>query len=185
MSTSAIQLHRWSRREYDRMIASGVFHPEARLELIDGEIYHMTPQGSLHATAIQLVVDALRAVFHENYAIRIQLPLALDDHSEPEPDIAVVTGTARDYKNAHPKTAILIVEIADASLSFDLENKRRLYARAGIPEYWIINLIDQRVEVFKQPKASNYLDYLTFSVGESLAPIGHQQANIDVSDILP
>ena len=103
MSTSAIQLHRWSRREYDRMIASGVFHPEARLELVDGEIFHMTPQGSLHATAIQLVADALKAVFHENYAIRIQLPLALDDHSEPEPDISVVTGTARDYKERPPK----------------------------------------------------------------------------------
>ena len=185
MSTSAIHLHRWSRLEYDRMIASGVFHPEARLELVDGEIFHMTPQGSLHDTAIQLVADALRAVFHENYAIRIQLPLALDDHSEPEPDIAVVTGTARDYKNAHPKTAILIVEIADASLSFDLENKRRLYARAGIPEYWIVNLIDQRVEVFKQPKASNYLEHLAFSARESLTPIGQQQAKIDVADILP
>ncbi len=185
MSTSTMQLHRWSRLEYDRMIASGVFHPEARLELIDGEIFHMTPQGSLHATAIQLVADALRAVFHENYAIRIQLPLALDDHSEPEPDIAVVTGTARDCKNVHPNTAILIVEIADASLSFDVENKRKLYARAGIPEYWIVNLIDRCVEVFKQPKPSDYLEHLTFSTGEILTPIEQQQANIEVADLLP
>ena len=95
----------------------------------------MTPQGSLQATAIQLVANALRAVFQENYAILIHLPLALDDHSESEPDIAVVTGTARDYKNGHPKTAVLIVDMADASLSFDLEIKRRLYARVGIPEY--------------------------------------------------
>ena len=71
MSTSTISLHRWSRLEYDRMIAAGVFHPEARVELVDGEIFHMTPQGSLHATAVQLVAEALRAVFHGNYAIRI------------------------------------------------------------------------------------------------------------------
>jgi Uma2 family endonuclease len=71
MSTPAIQLHRWSRLEYDRMIACGVFHPEARLELVDGEIFHMTPQGSLHATAIQLVTDVLRTVFQDHYAIRI------------------------------------------------------------------------------------------------------------------
>lgn len=113
------------------------------------------------------------------------MPLALDEHSEPEPDISVVTGTPRDYKEAHPKTAVLIVEIADAFLSFDLENKRRLYARVGIPEYWIVNLIDQRVEVFRHPKASRYLKHLIFGATEYLTLIGQQQASIEVADILP
>ena len=92
------------------MIEAGIFHPEAHLELIEGEILSMSPQGSRHITAILLVENALRAVFSTGYLVRTQAPIALDDRSQPEPDVSVVAGTPRDYRDAHPTTVELVVE---------------------------------------------------------------------------
>jgi Uma2 family endonuclease len=97
MSKPTYRLHRWSRNEYDRMVETGVFSPEARLELLDGEIVEMSPQKSLHASAVDLVEEVLRGGFGEGFYVRGQKPLTLDDYSEPEPDVAVVKGTIRDY----------------------------------------------------------------------------------------
>ena len=94
----AIGHYRLSRAEYDRAVEAGVFEPEARLELIDGDLHAVTPQGSRHATGVVLVTEALRPAFGPGFHIRTQLPLAADDYSEPEPDVAVVTGTMRDYR---------------------------------------------------------------------------------------
>jgi Uma2 family endonuclease len=129
-----VQLRRWSRAEYDRMIDAGVLTTEDHVELIDGEIVTMTPQKSRHATAVWLAQIAIGRAFGEPFGVRTQLPLALDPGSEPEPDIAVVTGSPRDYSDEHPSTAVLIVEVADASLAFDRTVKASLYARAGIPD---------------------------------------------------
>jgi Uma2 family endonuclease len=185
MSQTAIQRHQWSREEYDRMIAAGVFHPEARLELIDGEIINMTPQGSFHATAVQLATDLIKDTFASEFAIRVQLPLVIDNSSEPEPDLAVVPGTPRDYKDAHPSTAVLIIEVADTTLSFDRQQKKKLYARAGIQEYWIINLIDQQLEVYRDPNDSDYLKIDTLKSGDAVTPLAAQQSTITIADLLP
>ena len=148
----SVQLRRWTRREYDRMIDAGVLTPEDRVELIDGDIIAVTPQKSRHATAVSLAGTALRQAFGDDVHVRSQLPLALDRTSEPEPDIAVVAGSPRDYRDAHPSTALLIVEIADTSLEFDRTKKAALYARAGILDYWIVNLVDEVVEVHGNPQ---------------------------------
>ena len=127
--------YRLSRVEYDRAVEAGAFEPDARLELIDGNLHAMTPEGSRHAAVMDIVAHYLQRVFRSEFYIRIQHPLAVDDYSEPEPDIAVVRGAAHDYLDAHPTAAALIVEISNESLLHDRTVKQRLYARCGIPEY--------------------------------------------------
>lgn len=121
MNHPTMKRRRWNREEYDRAIEAGVFQPGDRLQLIEGEIITLTPQGSRHATTIPLVEGALRKIFDARFHIRIQTPLALGEWSEPEPDIAIVPGSPRDYRDRHPTTAILVVEVSDATLKLDRE----------------------------------------------------------------
>ena len=160
MSSAALlaQPHRWTRTEYERMIEAGVFHPEARFELINGEIIDMCPQGSYHATSIQVMADYIRNLFGVDYHVRIQMPLALGDSSEPEPDVAVVIGSFMDYRHAHPQTAVLVVEVANSTLAYD-RLKANLYASHAIPEYWLVNLKENCLEVFQQPENGRYTNY--------------------------
>ena len=192
MGMSAVQTRRWTREEYERLIETGVFHPEERVELIDGELVVMTPQKSVHATAVRLVDEMLRMAFGSGHDVRAQLPLALDPDSEPEPDVAVVAGTPRDYRNAHPTTALLVVEVADTTLAFDRERKGSLYARAGIAEYWIVNLADRVLEVCRDPGPVASAQYgwsyrvtERLSASDSVSPLAAPQARIAVSDLLP
>ena len=185
MAIAAPKPHLWTRAEYDQVIAAGGFDPEARLELIDGEIIDMPPQRSRHATAIQLAEQVFRAVFPPGYSVRTQLPLALDDISEPEPDLAVVRGKPRDYCNAHPTTALLILEVAESSLDFDRGRKLRLYARNGILDYWILDLTSEAIEVYRQPTGDRYTDTAILTRGQRLAPLAAPDAAIAVIDLLP
>jgi Uma2 family endonuclease len=182
---ASIEVRRWTREEYEKMIEAGVFPPETRAELVDGEIYSMTPQKSRHAATIGATEEALRSVFHPGYHIRMQLPLALDPSSEPEPDLAVVQGSWRDYRDAHPSSAVLVVEISDTSLEYDRGQKGRVYAGSGIAEYWIVNLKDRCVEVYREPSASAYRSSRRFVPGESIIPLKAPEARISVEDLLP
>ncbi len=123
----------WSRTEYERAVEAGVFGPGARLELIEGAILAAGPQGSQHFTGIELVVDALLRTFGVGHPVRVQGPLAAGEDPEPEPDVAVVAGDARDFRDGHPTTALLVIEVSDDSLRHDRTVKQRLYARCGIP----------------------------------------------------
>lgn len=114
-----VRTHRWTRREYARMGEASIFHPEAKTELIDGEIVENGPLSSYHATAIRKVEEVLRAVFRIGYDVRGQLPLGLSDRDEPEPDVAVVMGHFTDYAKAHPTSAVLVVEVSNSTLVFD------------------------------------------------------------------
>ncbi len=181
----AIQMRRWTREEYDRMIAAGLFKDGERLELIDGEILQMAQQGSAHFTAIQLTEEALRHAFGSGFVVRAQAPLALSPDSEPEPDIAVVTGNVRDYRDAHPATALLMVEVADSTIDHDRRRKVSLYARAGIIEYWIVNLIESCLEVYRNPDQGIYLQTRRLGTGDQIAPLAAPDKKIAVSDILP
>ena len=148
-----VQLRQWTRREYERLIELGVFRPEEPLELLGGQLMVSEPQGSAHYTAIGLVEDALRVAFGPGWLVRSQGPIALDADSEPEPDVAVIRGARRDYGRQHPPRPELIVEVAESSLSFDREHKGSLYARAGIADYWILNLVERVLAVYRQPVA--------------------------------
>jgi Uma2 family endonuclease len=181
----AIEIRRWTRSEYERMIATGLFAPGERVELVDGEILTATPQGSLHATSVRLTEDVLRAAFGPGFDVRAQLPLALGSASEPEPDLVVVTGNPRHYRNAHPAGALLVVEVADSTLEFDRQRKGKLYAGAGIDDYWIVNLIDGCVEVHRQPLNGCYCSVRRILPGDRIAPLAVPESMISVADLLP
>ena len=117
----AVRLRRWTREEYDRLVAVGVLGEDERVQLVEGEIVEMSPQSAAHATALCLAEEVLRRTFGEGFVVRVQLPLALGPDSEPEPDVAVVRGGPRDYRDRHPagQDTILVVELADSTWRFD------------------------------------------------------------------
>jgi Uma2 family endonuclease len=182
---SPIEVRRWTREEYEKMIDAGIFPPETRAELVDGEILNMTPQKRAHGAAIRSAEEALRSAFKSGYDVQTQLPLALGPSSEPEPNLAVVSGSWRDYRDAHPSSAVLIVEIADTSLEYDRNRKGPLYAGSGIPEYWIVNLTDRCVEVYRDPSAGAYRFSKRFAPGETIVPLHAPEASVSVADLLP
>ena len=191
MATPVIRTRRWNRVEYERLVDLGVFKPGERLELLDGVLVVREPQNAPHATALGATQEALRAAFGPSFHVRPQLPIALDDESEPEPDIAVVRGSYRDYRSAHPASAVLIVEVADSTLMTD-RRKGGLYARAKVPEYWIVNLIDETLEVYRRPRPSrssrfgwSYTDALVLRRSDVLSPLAGPAARVTVADLLP
>lgn len=143
---------RWTRDEYYRMGDLGFFQDQ-RVELIEGEILQRRTQSVPHAAAISLTHEVLRSVFSEGHWVRNQAPLTFSSSSEPEPDIAVVAGEIRDHSGGHPTTALLVVEISDATLAFDRRKKASLYAQAGIADYWVVNLVNRQLEVYRRPRS--------------------------------
>jgi Uma2 family endonuclease len=190
MANATIQTRRWTVHEYDQMVELGLLRPDERVQLIAGEIFTMTPQNSPHAAAIGKTERALLSAFGELCWVRIQMPLILDPDSKPEPDLAVVTGSPSDYVKEHPRKALLIVEVADTSLSLDRERKLPMYARAGIPECWIVNLNERCLEVYRDPIISSdqlavYQASLRFGAADSASPLAQPNRLICVADLLP
>ena len=182
---------RWTRAEYDRMVEVGLLTEDDRVELVDGEILTMSPHNSPHATTIDLANEALRAAFAKNGRVRVQLPLSLDAMSEPEPDLAVVEGGLRDYLADHPASALLVVEVADTTLRF-ARDKGGLYARDGIREYWIVNLVDRCLEVHRGPVARSearygwgYSDVERYGPDATISPVAAPSAQVAVAQLLP
>jgi Uma2 family endonuclease len=187
VAVANVELHRWTRRDYERLASTGFFPPGKRVELVDGIIFDMTPQHSLHATAFRLAQERLRAVFppESGYEIRGQLPLALSEDSEPEPGLTVVAGSIRDFRDGHPTTALLVVEIADSSLLHDRKRKIPLYARCEIPEAWLLNLPRKALEVYRDPGNGIYQTRMVLRAGDAVSPVSRPDASIAVSDLLP
>jgi Uma2 family endonuclease len=187
-----LPLRRWTRVEYERLVECGFFRPGDRVELIAGHLIVAEPQNSPHATAVGLAEDALREVFGAGWVIRGQAPIALDDESEPEPDIAVVPGTRRDYREGHPRRPVLAVEVAESSLESDRGVKGSLYARAGIADYWIVNLTGHRVEVYRDPQPDPrarygwaYRSVEHHGRAAAISPLARPGARVAVADLLP
>jgi len=184
--------HKWTRDEYYKLADLGFLAPDERVELIEGEIIPMCPQKSFHAAGIQAAQEVLGQVFTAGHNIRIQLPLDLGLISEPEPDVAVVVGSWRDYVAHHPRTAQLVVEVADTTLSYDRGWKACLYAKAGIPELWIVNLPERLLEVYREPVAMagqpfehGYQTVLRLDTSAHVAPLAAPESSIAVADLLP
>jgi Uma2 family endonuclease len=180
-----VRRHRWTRREYEQLADVGVFGPEDRIELLDGEIWEMSPQGSHHEVAFELTAAALRCAFAGIGHVRHAGPFALDDVSEPEPDVAVVAGRIRDYAEAHPRQALLLVEVSQSSLAFDRDRKRPAYARNGVPEFWILDLTMRRLEVYRDPRGETYGRVEILQAGDTATPLHAPDATIRVDDLLP
>jgi Uma2 family endonuclease len=169
------------RSEYDRLVGLGVFDDE-RVELIKGVLVKMSPQEAPHASTVQKLTKLLVARLQERYAVRIQLPLALSDDTEPEPDVAVVP--LGDYETEHPHTALLIIEVADSTLKKD-RGKAAVYASAGIAEYWIVNLGARTIEVYASPEGDRYAEVRTLRTGDTLRPRALPDLSLAVAEILP
>jgi Uma2 family endonuclease len=183
---------RWTRAEYDHLIDKRMFRPDERLELLAGQLVVREPQGDPHALAIERVNEALRAAFGLAWRVRVQLPIALDDESEPEPDISVAPGPLGRNSEAKPSRLVLVVEIAESSLRLDREFKGSLYARARVPEYWIVNLTARVLEVYREPghDASAlygwaYRSRQDLAAGEQMTPLAAPTARIAVATLLP
>jgi Uma2 family endonuclease len=170
-----------SRREYEKMVALGLFEDE-RVELIDGVVLCMSPEGAPHGGTIQRLTQILVLALHPRAAVRVQSAFAASDGSEPEPDVAVVP--ARDYDDAHPSRAYLIIEVADTSLAKDRGVKATLYAQSGVPEYWVVNLQDQLIEVFSDIVQGAYARVTPYRKGETIRLQQFSDVEIRVDSIL-
>jgi Uma2 family endonuclease len=192
MSAAVPSLRLWTREDYYKLAESGVFRPGERVELIGGKIVEMSPQNSPHFTALSLVEDAIRTIFGIGYVVRIQGPLDVSPVSQPEPDIAVVRGTIRDYAKAHPTTAALVVEVSDSTLAYDRGEKASLYASARVPEYWVLNLVDRCLEVHRdpipmpgQPYGYGYRSRTQYFVNDTVTLLAMPHSAIKIADLLP
>jgi Uma2 family endonuclease len=191
MVDHTIRVRQWTRLEYDRLIETGFVHEDDNVELIGGQLMVAEPQGSRHAATVSLVGDALRAAFGSGWYVMVQLPVALDDESQPEPDVAVVPGTAREYWDAHPSRPILVVEVAESTVGLEREHKLGLYARAGVAECWIVNIGESALEVYRRPSPSptapygwSYAEVQRLGRGAMVAPVAVPTATVAVADLL-
>jgi Uma2 family endonuclease len=185
-------LYRWTRRQYARLIDHGVLDEDDPIELLDGLLLVKEPQSSRHRTAVVLVARALGRAFGDGWFVQVQSPIGLDDRSEPEPDLSVVRGSPRDYTNAHPTRPVLIVEVALSGLAVARGRKARAYARGGIADYWIVNLIERVVEIHREParpgparRRWGYAAIETFDAEAMVTPLAAPGAGIRIADLLP
>jgi Uma2 family endonuclease len=186
---SYVRTPRLTRLEYEALVERGVLDEDDRIELLDGRLVFREPQGSRHAAACLRIRIALDRAFGRGYHVRSQFPIALDDVSEPEPDIAVVRGRIEDYLDAHPTAPVLVVEVADSSLARDRDRKGSLYARAGVADYWIVNLLGGVLEVYRDPErpAAGRWRYATVRVlkpRDGVSPLAAPRARLRVARLL-
>jgi Uma2 family endonuclease len=177
----------WTTEQYLALIDEGMLGPDDRVELLEGVIVSMAPQNVAHAAGVFRVHQAFQRALGERALVRVQLPLALGKRSVPEPDLAIVSGRVSDFDRAHPTTALLVVEVADSSLKQDRLTKRAIYAAAEIPEYWVVNLPDECVEVRRDPEPATrrYARVTIARRGETIEPGTLPGVRVTVDDLLP
>jgi Uma2 family endonuclease len=150
--------HRLTVADYYRMAEVGILDPEARVELIDGEIIDMAPPGSPHAATVDYLTEVFARAAEGRASVRVQNPVRLSEYSEPQPDLALLRRRDDFYRERHPQPddVLLIVEVAATSLRFDRETKLPLYARHGIPEVWLVDLESRRLSRYRAPQHGSY-----------------------------
>ena len=185
-------LHRWTRRQYARLIDHGLLDEDDPIELLDGLLLVKEPQSSPHRTAVGLVAKALERACGDGWFVQTQSPIGLDDRSEPEPDVCVVRGSLRDYVDAHPTHPALIVEVALSGLGVARGRKATAYARGGIADYWILNLIDRVLEVHREParpgparRRWGHAPIETLGAATTVRPLAAPSSTVRVADLLP
>jgi Uma2 family endonuclease len=180
-------LRRFSKPEYYRLSELGFFRGQ-RVELIEGHIMVLSPQNAPHSGTVAVVLRVLRGVFGPDAHVRPQMPLDLGQTTGPEPDLAVVAGREEHYLTAHPTAALLIVEVSDTTLAYDRHRKGSLYARAGVPDYWVVNLRARQVEVYRAPipdALHRYSSRTDLLPPATVSPLALPQVAIPVADLLP
>ncbi|MDX1933530.1 MAG: Uma2 family endonuclease [Capsulimonadales bacterium] len=179
---------RWTVEEFFRLARLGIFAPEERLELIQGEILRIMPTDPPHSATVELVRAAMVAAFAgTDVTFKSENPLVLSENDAPQPDVLVLRGSIREYARRHPgpEDVLLLIEVANSTLLTDRRNKSRLYADAGVPEYWIVNLRDRCVDVFRHPHSDGWETGLSFGESERIAPLSAPDRPLAVADLLP
>ena len=190
MTLTHVKTRRFTRKEYYRMAEAGVLARGERVELIDGEIVPMSPQNLPHSVALGKCNMLLAVTFAHSHIVRCQCPITLADACEPEPDFALVAPEhleACTNRGIHPDCPDLVIEISDTSLPYDTSEKVALYARAAIPEYWVLSLRGRYLEVRRDsdPVGHNYRSFQIFQEKDSLAPSFAPEQFVRVTDLLP
>jgi len=188
MSSTAEELivrHRLTVADYHRMGEAGILHEDSRVELIEGEIIDMAPIGSRHAGTVCQLSRLLERAVGDHALVWTQNPFILDDHSEPEPDIALLRPRADFYKCSHPrpKDVLLTIEVAESSLRYDQKVKAPFYARHGIPELWVVDVENGRLTIYRRPESGVYQDVVTPSATTAVAPGLLPVAALDLSGL--
>ncbi len=186
LDRSDATLHRFSVKDYYRMAEKGLLRPDARVELVDGRILDMSPIGPLHGGVVKRLIRLFERHAKGLWLLSVQDPVRLEDHSEPQPDLMLLKPTPGDYDSRHPTPAdvFLLVEVSDSTLETDREVKLPVYARSGIAEVWIVDLINGALEVYRDPHSTGYTNIRILHDGDSAAPASFPDALIEVSKLL-
>jgi Uma2 family endonuclease len=180
----------WTCDEFHRLGDRGLFEGKPTI-LIDGHLLEMQPATAAHDTALSLLTEELRKIFSTGFVVRGQMSLVLGESTDPVPDLTIVVGSARSLIQK-PTTAVLVVEVSDSSLDYDTTEKASLYASAGIADYWVIDLLNRQLIVFRDPQADStkpfgfiYADISMHQPGQSVSPLAAPGSFVSVDDLLP
>ena len=187
MSDAQPQPGRYTVTDYFNLVRDGVLAEDDRVELLDGVVVAEPPMDPPHASGIGRATRAIERAINDRALMRVQAPFIASPFSAPEPDVAVVPGKPEDYDQQHPTVALLLVEVSASSLQQDRLSKSRIYAGAGVPEFWIVNLRDACVELFRAPDVAQriYTERSIAQRGETLHLVALPGARVAVSDLLP
>jgi Uma2 family endonuclease len=185
--TDPVAPARWTTKRYLRLVDEGVLGPDDKVELLEGVIVAMAPSNAPHASGVTRLTHALVRAVGDRAVVRVQLGFVAGIYSMPEPDAAVLPGTLSDYDDEHPRNALLVAEVSDTALKQDRLTKGAIYAACGVPEYWILNLRDDCVEVRRRPEPEDrrYSSLAIAHRGQHIEPLELPGVSIAVSDLLP
>lgn len=190
-SDLGVQRKRWTRAEFLRLNDQGWFE-DKQVELLDGTIIEMPPAGSDHWCSAEVLRGLLAAAFGDGFYARLEGALATGEHSQPVPDVAVVTGSVRDHFAGHPTTAVLVVEVSKTTQRYDMTTKADHYASVGIADYWVLDLEARELTVFRDPREHaespfgwRYTQTTVLDESQSVSPLAQTGAELRVAEMLP
>ena len=165
---------------------TGVLKPDARVELLDGEIIDMSPIGPFHGGLVNRLTRLFNTRSDGRWLVSVQNPLRLDDLSEPEPDVMLLKPVPDDYTSRHPRPSdvLLLIEVSDASLDYDRNQELPAYGRAGIAEVWIVNLNDSTIEIYREPNFTDYDSRTVLQAGDQAKPIAFPDVAVNMAELL-
>jgi|ERR1700722_3295454 len=178
--------HRFTVADYYRMAEAGVLRPDARVELLNGEIIDMSPIGAFHGGVVKRLNKLFTSKAKGRWLVSAQDPVHLDDHSEPQPDLMLLKEAVGDYTNSHPhaKDVLLLIEVSDTTLGLDRTDKLSAYGRAGISEVWIVNLVETVVEIYREPHFTGYGSKTILKAGDNAQPLAFSDVSVNVGELL-
>jgi Uma2 family endonuclease len=184
---TTLKLRLWTVEEYHRMAEAGIFADDERVELLEGKIIWMIAKGTAHRSAVGRTDYLLKNRLANRAWVSIQDPVKLNERSEPEPDIAVVKVDPLDYADHHPipSEVYLIIEVADSSLKLDCETKGKAYSKAGITDYWVLDVIGRQLHVFREPTEDGYQSEVILAEDETISPLQFPDLQITIREMLP